>query len=142
MIDEPSAAVGRRGVATVVGLASSIALAVVWHWLGFVTRTPERSYEYTQYFSNCVSIGFALAFAAVAFGLGRLTGTARGVAIGMVLPLPLAMMVEIARDRTSHNLMPFEVALYWVPAFAVAFAGAYLGRRSSEGSRRGAPADH
>lgn len=45
----------------------------------------------------------------------------------MMSPLPLALIVEVLQDPTSHNLLPFEVVMLWAPAFLVAFFGATLG---------------
>jgi hypothetical protein len=111
-------------VAIVAGAIGTIALATVWHWSGLVTRPSERSYPLTQYFLNCVSWPFVFAYAAVALVIGRLARTEWPVAIGMVLPLPIALVVEMIRDSTGHNLLGIEIALYWVPALAIAYLGA------------------
>jgi hypothetical protein len=122
-------------VAIVAGAIGTIALATVWHWAGLVTRPSEHSYRLSQYFMNCVSWPFIFAYAAVALVIGRLARTEWPVAIGMVLPLPIALVVEIIRDSTSHNLFPFEIGLYWVPALAIAYLGA-RGRRVIDRFRR------
>lgn len=50
------------------------------------------------------------------------------VVLGMMLPLPIAVGIEISLDPTSHNLIPLEVAMYWFPAFGLALLGGYLGK--------------
>jgi hypothetical protein len=45
----------------------------------------------------------------------------------MMLPLPIAFGIEVRSDPTSHNLIPFEVLLYWLPAFGLALLGGYCG---------------
>jgi hypothetical protein len=46
---------------------------------------------------------------------------------GVMLPLPIAAVIEVIVDPTNHNLIPFEIILYWLPAFALAWAGAFFG---------------
>lgn len=43
----------------------------------------------------------------------------------MIVPLAVALVVEISLDPTSHNLFPFEIVLVWAPAFLLSWgAGA------------------
>ena len=49
----------------------------------------------------------------------------------MMLPLPIAFGIEVSLSPTSHNLFPFEVLLYWLPAFGLALLGSYLGASSA-----------
>lgn len=58
----------------------------------------------------------------------------RWLAIGSVAPFPLALVAEVVRDATSHNLLPFEVAL-WAAAAAPAALGALLARRLGGAAR-------
>jgi hypothetical protein len=71
----------------------------------------------------------AVAFAIVAVAIGAISLAPVFVAAGMLLPLPVATAIEIARDPTGHNLLPLEIILYWIPVFALALLGAYLGRQ-------------
>jgi len=111
------------------GLAGVVVLAALWHLLGGAAPPRQENYEYSGYFLGCLSWPFAAAYFALSIALGW--GVRRGwpVALGMVLPLPIAMGIEMASNPTSHNLMPFEVLLYWLPAFGLAFLGAHLGER-------------
>ena len=49
--------------------------------------------------------------------------------LGMISLLPLAMAIEVAKDPTNHKLFPFEIVLYWIPAFLVAFIPALVGMK-------------
>jgi ABC-type polysaccharide/polyol phosphate export permease len=51
------------------------------------------------------------------------------VAVGMMLPWPIACLIEIIQDPTSHNLLPADVIVCWLPAFGIAFLGTYVGRK-------------
>jgi len=48
------------------------------------------------------------------------------VAVGMVLPWPIACAIEVTLDPTSHNLLPFDV-ISWVAYFGFALMGAFVG---------------
>lgn len=122
-------------VAIVAGAIGTLALATVWHWAGLVTRPAQPSYPLSQYFLNCVSWPFVFAYAAVALVIGRLARTEWPVAIGMLLPLVVAVFVEMIRDSSGHNLLGIEVGLYWVPALAIGYLGA-RGRRLIDRFRR------
>jgi hypothetical protein len=116
-------------VAFASGFVSVVLLAWFWHLTGLAGPTTESGYPVSGYFLACVSFGFATAFLFAAFGLGWSLKHAFGTALGMLAPLPLGTIYEIGMDATSHNLIPFEIVLYWLPAFALAFGGATIGAR-------------
>jgi hypothetical protein len=109
-------------------LACSIVLAALWHLLGFALLPTQSGYPFTQYFTCCIDWPFVIAFALVSIALGWISRSLWPVVCGMVLPLPIAFGIEVIQDPTSHNLIPFEIIIYWIPAFVVAFCGTYCGR--------------
>lgn len=117
------------------GLTGSTLLAVAWNAIGFATGRTQVGYELTHYFTP-ISWSFVFAFAIIAMLLGAATGKTWPVGLGMISTLPIACGVEVARDSTSHNLIPFEILLTWVPAFLLgfgaAFCGAWLRKRKLE----------
>lgn len=110
-----------------LGLVAIVALATLCHLLGYAAPQTEAGYPFTSYFTGCIGWAFVAAYALAAGALGWASRNAWPVAAGMVLPLPLALVTEMVLDPTSHNLLPFEIVLYWLPAFAVAFLSARLG---------------
>ena len=110
-----------------LGLVTIVALVTLCHLLGHAAPQAEAGYPFTSYFTRCIGWAFVAAYALAAGTLGWVTRSARPVAAGMMLPLPFALVAELMLDPTSHNLLPFEIALYWLPAFAVAFLSARLG---------------
>jgi len=112
------------------GLAGSVSLAVLWHLFGFDSPPSQAGdeYQFTEYFTSSIGWPFLACYILVSLFLGWTTQCSRPVAIGMILPLPIALVVELSRDPTSHNLFPFEIIIFWVPAFIVAFSGAYFGQ--------------
>jgi hypothetical protein len=123
-------------LALAAGLAASVGLAVLWHAAGWPLRRPGVGYPFTRYFTDCVGPASVAVLLAVSFALGWLLRRERLSALGMVLPLPIAAAIEIARDPTDHNLWPFEVVMIWLPTFAVLFLAAYAGRRVAAARRR------
>lgn len=110
------------------GLVGTIALAVLWHLFGGASPPTQAGYDFTQYFTTCLSWLFAVAYLVISIALGAAVRRGWPVALGMMLPLPIAFGIEVASDPTSHNLVPFEVLLYWLPAFGLALLGGYLGK--------------
>jgi hypothetical protein len=119
----------RQFFSVVAGAVACLLLAVAFHAAGWTSPYRSHGYQYSQYLSSCVGWGFAVVWLAVAIALGRLTRTAWPVALGMVAPLPLAALIEILGDSTSHNLLGLEIVLIWIPVVLVAFGAAFLGRR-------------
>ena len=119
----------RIAVGFLAGLAGALALVTVWHRAGWVTKPVSASYPYTEYITQCAGAAFAGAFFILNVVLGLLLRRAWPIALGMISPLAFALAAELHRDPTSHNLFPFEIVMMWVPAFGVAWLGAWLGKR-------------
>jgi hypothetical protein len=113
---------------TVVAACSSTAIAIGSHHLHLAGEVPA-SYPLSGYLLATVGWETAVAYAIVAVAIGAISLAPVFVAAGMLLPLPVATAIEIARDATGHNLLPVEIILYWIPAFVVALLAAYLGRQ-------------
>ena len=96
---------------------------------------PQAGYPYTQALS--FSFGWELTLSFLLGGVvGWLTRRTAVVGLGMILPFAVAMCVEIAKDSTSHNLLPIEILIFWMPVFLVTWGGAVVGLKFRE--RRGA----
>jgi hypothetical protein len=108
------------------GLAGSTLLAVAWHTMGLAPKSSGAAYELTRYFT-LITWPFILAYTILALLLGGLTRKTWPVALGMIFTLPIACTVEVSRDSTSHNLIPFEMILTWLPGFLLALGAAYCG---------------
>ncbi len=120
-----------------LGCACSVALVAVWNLVGAASViTRQDSYSYSQYLLACISWPFVAVYFVLSVVLGLILRQPWVIAAGMILPFPIILALEVTRDPTSHNLMPFEVLMYWLPAFGLALAGAYLGRMVSGGFRR------
>lgn len=115
--------------AWLAGILTSIFLVALCHAVHLASTPREHGYVLSQYLSTCASVFFVLVFALAGALLGFLDFRRTPVALGMMSPLPLALIVEMLQDPTSHNLLPFEVVMLWAPAFLVAFFGATLGTR-------------
>lgn len=118
-----------RILGVVCGLTAMLVLVAACHRFGWAKTSASKNYFYTESLSNCLSIGFALAYLLSAAALGYLLRTPHFIALGMVLPWPLAAILEIARDSTNHNLWPFEVIIAWTPAFLAAWLPAHYARK-------------
>lgn len=123
----PAASRPHPALGVALGVVAVVGLATLCHVLGYGAPQAEAGYPFTSYFTGCIGWPFAAAYALAAGALGWATRSAWPVALGMMLPLPLALVAEVVLDATSHNLLPFEIALFWLPAFGIAFLGARLG---------------
>jgi hypothetical protein len=119
----------RLTVGVILGLTASVVLIAFFQAMGWISAPTQRSYVLTQTIARCVGPAFIAALLLLAALQGFLVRSALGVAAGMILPLPIAAGVEIYQDPTSHNLIPFEIVLYWGPTFLLAFGAALLGRK-------------
>jgi len=102
-------------------------VAVVWNTLGFASMPSQVGYQLTQYFTP-TTWPFVIAYTMISLLLGWGTRTTWPVALGMIFPLPIACSVDVSRDPTSHNLIPFEILLTWLPGFVIAVGAASCGR--------------
>ncbi len=119
-------------LAVLAGWASTMAMAAALHALGWVSPAAEQGYPLTNYLQTCVSPGSAIVYCALAVILGCMLRKPWPVAVGMMLPWPIACAIELTRDPTSHNLLPFEAIIAWVPALSLALMGTYGGRWTYE----------
>ena len=130
--DEKKTARLRFFLSVTAGAVAVMALALVCHLIGFVSRPTQAGYPFTNYLAVSLNVGSI----AVYIGLGGLLGymfrQAVPVALGMMLPWPIACIVEMIQDPTSHNMFPFEAILFWTPAFFLALLGARFGRKMAE----------
>ncbi|MDB6127106.1 MAG: hypothetical protein JWM35_1002 [Verrucomicrobia bacterium] len=113
----------------VFGFTFIVPLIALFHFQHWVAPATTLSYAYTHMITRCLSPGFVVACLVIAFALGFLIRRAPGVALGMMLPLPIATDIELREDPTSHNLIPFEILATWVPAFLVLMFVAWLGTK-------------
>jgi hypothetical protein len=125
----------RRHLSTfTIALVSALAAALAHQLIMRVPPSGDISYFVSRwlesnYFAPTTQVGLIT--------VGYLLGYRRNaspwiVGVGMMLPFPAATLYEITLDRTSHNLLPFEL-IVWVPAVTLptiaAFAGAWRRRR-------------
>jgi hypothetical protein len=103
-------------------------LALAWHFLGLPSRPQGKGYQYTEVLLPSLT-WVAVVFTCIAGGLGWLTGRKWPVAFGLLLPIPIALWLEMKQDSTSHNLFPFEIVFGWIPLFILALVAAAVGRR-------------
>jgi hypothetical protein len=122
-----------RGLALVVpvvaGCVGVIGLAMLCHLLGFASHYGSgEGYALTSYLQRCLGVVQVGAYVLLGALLGGFFRPGWAVALGMMLPWPVGCLVETIKDPTSHNLLPFEVIIAWLPAFALALMGTYIGR--------------
>jgi hypothetical protein len=122
----------RRGsivlLAVLFGLVGSAGLIRLWHLVGFASRAKSMGYPLSEYITQCFGVGFTVGYLLLGACLGGFTRRPVGTAIGTMLPLPIAALIEVLEDPTSHNLLGFEIVIYWVPAFLVGLIAATAGR--------------
>jgi hypothetical protein len=114
-----------------IAFAAYVALALSWRALRLPANPPQAGYQYSQALSFSFRWELALSFF-LGGAIGWLTRRTALVALGMILPFAVAMCIEIAKDSTSHNLLPFEILISWMPVFLVSWGGAYVGLRFRE----------
>ena len=111
--------------AFVAGLLGTLTVASCLHLMGF---SPAESAEYL--YSNFLfhsGVLYGLAYFAVSIILGFFFRNAWAIATGMVLPMPVALVLEVSANSSTHNLLPFEVLFFWLPAFFLAILGSRVG---------------
>lgn len=121
---------GLSSTAAAITISAVLYVSVTagWQLLNLAPEPVAAGYRYTQTLSQPLS-WIVILIAAIGVGVGWLTGRKWAVGLGIVLPFAVAMALEISEDPTSHNLMPFEMLITWLPAFLIAATGAALGRR-------------
>ena len=118
----------RWAIAALAGLFTLPLLAGVWHVCHFAAPAERGDYHLTSFITNCFNVFFFAALFVICVGAGWTTRFAGTYAVMLMLPLPIAFLIEVSEDPTSHNLFPFEIAFTWIPIFALVVAGALLGR--------------
>lgn len=120
-----------------------MALAMVSHLVGIAFGFSEPGYPYTGAITAYYVPVFVIGGPAAAVYVARLSRRSWPFALGMIVPLAVALVVEISLDSTSHNLFPFEIVFVWGPAFllswgagAVALAFARRAGREPDGGGR------
>jgi hypothetical protein len=119
------------------GAAAMILAVAFWHSAGFAVSSGSASYPVTNWLVAPLGLAFLTVYAGLAFGAGWLCRQPLSIAAGFISPFPVAVMIEVSRHPTSHNLLPFEVVLYWLPLFLLALLLSFAGQRVR---RRVAPA--
>ncbi len=104
-------------------LAAFLAAGIPW-WLAPYNRFT---------FSSPAAILGCLAFVVIAAWSAGWTPLGLGLgALATGSAVPAAVMarviVDVARDATTHNLWPLELVFMAVPGFALAFAAGLVGR--------------
>ncbi len=105
-----------------------VVLALLTRLIVNTRRPDDASYWLTHTLMPSVW-WVGIVFTCIAATLGWLTLRRWPIALGLILPLPVALAIEIAKDPTSHNLFPFEILFGWGPAYLLAFVAAYAGAR-------------
>ena len=57
------------------------------------------------------------------------------IGISLFLVFPITVIIEIIIDETSHNLLPFELIMYFfytLPSILAAFIGKYIAQQMSK----------
>jgi hypothetical protein len=115
-------------LAAAATMVAGVGLAGLWHAAGQASLpTQQAGYPYTEFLTECVSVPFIVLVVVLTAALGWLFDRRVAIGVGAMLPFPIATSLEISRDSTTHNLLPFEAVIAWIPTFLVAFLGATFG---------------
>jgi hypothetical protein len=120
--------VARPALAALLGFGVAVGLLALWHRFGLAAMPaqPSENYPYTTLIQACLSWPLAGVFAGVSVVVASLLRAPHSYAVGTILPFLIAVGLEVARDSTNHNLMPFEALFYWLPTYLLAWAPAHL----------------
>lgn len=113
----------------VLGAALILACGKLLH----VAVPAQGEYYYSGYLRNCYTAitAIVLLMAGLLIGLFN-TVHPLGAGIALISVFPLTAVYEATLYRGSHNLIPFELAVYAffsVPAIAGALAGRFIKKR-------------
>ncbi len=116
------------------GLSTAAMLLLVFlsHRADMVAPPPPTP-DASSYLYQVVSIPFLLAFGIAAAAIGARLFHPIAIGMGMVSPLAIALVLDLSRKPTSHNLFPFEIVMLWLPVFLISFGMAHLGARLMRG---------
>ncbi len=92
-------------------------------------RIPGTEY----YYSGMLNDGFNIYTGILLFLVGTITGyfskaNSWGTGISLILSLPVVALIEASVYRGSHNLIPFELLVYFAYALPGVF-GSFVGKR-------------
>ena len=97
---------------------------------------PKEQQDFSHYLNYNFTKPVGTAFFIVAIVLGYFLKVNPLIAgLCMFSVFPLTSLIEIMIDGTSHNLLPFEIAMYIVYALPSIF-GLYLGRLIAQRSAK------
>jgi len=82
----------------------------------------------TSLLTGCFSLTFVILLFSIAIAVGWITEYRRTYAFALALPLPIAFLIEVSKNPTSHNLFPFEIVLIWLPIFFLVAIGTMVGK--------------
>jgi len=82
----------------------------------------------TSPLTDCFGWTFAILIFAIAVAVGWITKYRRTYAFALALPLPIAFLIEVSENPTSHNLFPFEIVRIWLPIFFLVAIGTMVGK--------------
>ena len=110
----------------------------VWRWIGFAVALIGVGFKYWQlpygqinlpsslYGPGLVAVG-AVAMLLRAFGAGRFVTLWLWIAAAVPLAVAIRVAVDVARDATTHNLWPFELAIAAGLGLAASLLGVLVG---------------
>jgi hypothetical protein len=110
------------------GMLTTLVLVLLSHLFKLSEPHISASHPYTQYIISCITAEFVGAYVVAAIFWSYRHNNLWAMAIGLLLPLMLATLIEILQDATSHNLLGLEIAFAWVPLFGLAVMGGFAGR--------------
>lgn len=106
--------------------AAMLLLVLLWHGLNLVDPPPPAP-DVSSFLYQVASVPFLLALSIVASVLGALLSRPVPIALGAIVPLVTALVLDLSRKPASHNLFPFEIVMGWLPVFLISLAMAHLG---------------
>ena len=118
----------RWAIVAMAGLFTVPLLAAVWHLCRFAEPASRGDYHLTSFITNCFSVFFFAALFVVSVAAGWLTRFVATYALMAIVPFPVAFLIEVSEDPSSHNLFPFEIVFAWIPIFLLVITGVVVGR--------------
>jgi hypothetical protein len=118
----------RWAIAAMAGLFTLPLLAGLWHVCRFAAPAERGDYHLTSFLTNCFSVFFFGAVFVVCVAAGWLTRFMLTYALMLIVPFPIALLIEVSEDPSSHNLLPFEIVFAWIPILLLAVSGVLVGR--------------
>jgi hypothetical protein len=111
----------------IVSYAAGIFIVMVDHSFHLKADPSARSALWADAAYRSLTPGCAMVFALIAGAIGFWAGARPWLfAVCLVSVFPTAVLLDLIRDRTSHNLLPFELVAWFrvgVPSFIGASAG-------------------